>query len=316
VTVRRDVHGVPVEIACDRVEAAELVGRRLASFPSTEAAELRISLTTQTVHRELDAPASSRVVHESANGVVLYADELDELWIRYGETAYAHCRPAEGIASILVDWCDPQAEWVASRPLLTVTLLELLKRHSLFGVHAAAVACGDKCVLLAGSSGAGKSTAALALLLAGWSVLGDDLVFLRSEDRLEICAFADEIDASLATFTLLPELGEPGEWPKLAGYGKHQVDPIQLRADSVSRRATPALLILAAVGTGDHEVLPVSPADVLLELVPNVLLTEPHIAQAQLDALGELANSIPAYRVAVGPRIHSLAAVVERLLLS
>ena len=51
-------------------------------------------------------------------------------------------------------------------------------------LHAAAVARGDDLVLLAGESGAGKTTLSLALLEAGWTYLSDDLAPVSSETGL------------------------------------------------------------------------------------------------------------------------------------
>lgn len=51
-------------------------------------------------------------------------------------------------------------------------------------LHAAAVAHGDELVLLAGESGAGKTTLTLALLDAGWTYLSDDLAPVSRDTAL------------------------------------------------------------------------------------------------------------------------------------
>ena len=60
---------------------------------------------------------------------------------------------------------------------LRYRMLELCEERltSFVTIHAAAVARGDDLVLLAGESGAGKTTLTLALLDSGWAYLSDDL---------------------------------------------------------------------------------------------------------------------------------------------
>lgn len=60
---------------------------------------------------------------------------------------------------------------------LRYAMLELCEQRleGFVTLHAAAVARGDDLVLLAGESGAGKTTLTLALLDAGWTYLSDDL---------------------------------------------------------------------------------------------------------------------------------------------
>ena len=80
-----------------------------------------------------------------------------------GSTGAAVCEPGGRWASITVDPGAPDALWAATRPLLTLTLAELLKRQGLYFLHAAGVTRAGGAVLLPGTSGSGKSTLAVAL---------------------------------------------------------------------------------------------------------------------------------------------------------
>lgn len=84
--------------------------------------------------------------------------------------------------------------------MLTIPLIELLKRRRLFSVHAACLATNGCGVLFAGASGSGKSTLALSLLMSGFEFLGDDMVFLRNGDGPQrALAFPDAIDFTPST---------------------------------------------------------------------------------------------------------------------
>jgi len=239
------MHGCTV-VVCDCEEVAKLVARRLVAFPSSDEAPYVSLEVCAEPRRVLDAVVrDARVVHRSTGAAVAYSDRLDELWIDYGERGRAHCRARTMDADITVDPGCVGWQWLATRPLLTVSLLELLKRRSLFGLHAAVTARNDRGVAFIGPSGKGKSTAALACALAGWSFLGDDIVFMRSGvPAVEVLAFPDEIDASEKTIRLFPQLGEPSDWPKLDGYGKHQLASDRICREMASVATSPTALLL------------------------------------------------------------------------
>lgn len=88
-------------------------------------------------------------------------------------------------------WCtvppalaaDP--ERLAAEVLDTLVLF-LLTRAGRIPVHAAGVMVGGRAVVLAGPSGTGKSTLALAALRAGLPVLSDDTVYVQLAPRLRV----------------------------------------------------------------------------------------------------------------------------------
>jgi hypothetical protein len=202
---------------------------------------------------------------------------------------------------------------VATRPLFTICLLELLKRQSLFALHAAAAARHGRGVLVAGPSGSGKSTISLALLLAGWNLLGDDIVFLREEGgQVAILPFPDEIDASAATLALFPELENGCDWPRLDGYAKYQLSVERLGATTAVGAVRPALVLLPQVDPRrDHALAPASPEEVLLSLVPNILLTEPETSRLHLDLVARLARETAAFELALGPAAEALPPLLD-----
>ena len=62
-------------------------------------------------------------------------------------------------------------------------------------------------LLFTGASGAGKSTLTVALLRAGFGLLGDDTLFLtQNEEGIRALAFPDEVDVTEQTIGFFPEL--------------------------------------------------------------------------------------------------------------
>ncbi|MFO0761457.1 MAG: hypothetical protein U0359_33570 [Byssovorax sp.] len=94
--------------------------------------------------------------------------------------------------------------------LLQIALSLALRRFGLFHAHAAALGHPSRAaVLIAGASGAGKTTTTLSLIDAGFGYLGDDALFLReaAEDGvIEALAFPRAFHLGRATLSAFPHL--------------------------------------------------------------------------------------------------------------
>jgi hypothetical protein len=78
-----------------------------------------------------------------------------------------------------VEYCDGPEEVV---PTLKALLVGLILRESrdMAAFHAAGLARGDRCLLLPGASGHGKSTLAAALAMTGFALMSDDTMILSN----------------------------------------------------------------------------------------------------------------------------------------
>jgi hypothetical protein len=312
-----DVHGVGVEVRTDHAALIELVARRLAFFPKTAATdgEVRLELRATAAHLVEPPEGPVREVYEPETGEVLYAAGADALYVDYGRVR-ALVEAAAGSALVSVVEPVEEVAWAATRPLVTLPLLELLKRRGLFGVHAAGVALDGRGVVLAGSSGSGKTTLAIALALSGFDLLGDDMLFLRTDGgEPQLLAFPDELDLSETTVSFFPELEARLRPGRLAGAVKRQLDPGALET-AVAAAARPALVLFPRIAPSGapSSVTPLSSDEALLELAPNVLLTEPSSSQRHLDALGSLVVAGPCFRLAAGRDFGRVTALVRDLL--
>jgi hypothetical protein len=260
----------------------------------------------------LERPERARTVYEPPLGEVVYDDGRDLLYLRQGLLS-ALCEPAAGrvrFSAPSLRGEDPGEDlWILSHPLLSVPMMELLKRRGLFGVHAAGADLEGRALVLAGTSGSGKSTLSVALARAGFGFLGDDTLFLNGH---RVLAFPDEIDLTEESVSFFPDLQLA---PPPAGWRKRQLRADETLRASIVWESTPSLLVFPRVsGRPRSELRPIDPGEALLELAPNVLLTEPVSSQAHLDALAGLAKASRCYRLETGTDLDEAVRLLRELM--
>ncbi|MFN2472194.1 MAG: hypothetical protein ABR583_14645 [Gaiellaceae bacterium] len=259
-----------------------------------------------------------RSVYEPERGEVLFFEDEQSLYIDYDGRVRVLCEADRGnvFGSFLPSQSDQT--WLLSRLLLTLPLIELLRRRQRWSVHAACVSTGCGGLLVAGTSGCGKSTLALALVRAGCDFLSDDLVFLaRRNGDLNGLAFPEPVDVTDDTIRLLPELRPLLDTPPRAGWPKRQVPVEQVYGASIERECRPLMLVIPRIGDGvGSRLQPMAMRDALLELAPNVLLTDPATSQAHLRVLAELAGGVACYRLETGSDLAAAAELLRSALLS
>ena len=244
---------------------------------------------------------SLRQVYDPADGEVGYAPASDQLFLSLGKTR-GICDPASGLTRV---WSPDSAQelWLLSHPMLTLPLLEQLKRRGLYSVHAAGVSRAGRALLIVGSTGSGKTTLALALARSGrFDFLGDDLLFLTTDTgQSRVHAFPDEVDVTAATTRFFPELRQLACAPRQSGWPKWSFRAEEAFNTRIAWSCEPAALVFPRIGESETSRLEhMSGADALLEMLPNVLLTEPAACQAHLGALARLAHETPSYRLTTG----------------
>ena len=185
-------------------------------------------------------------------------------------------------------------------------------------VHAGAVGIGGTGVLLAGPAGSGKSTTAVASLLAGHDYLGDDYVLVDMAGSRPVAhslyATAKLTPAATALLPCLPDIyrGHPPHDAK-----KHVVDISRLRPNGVCTSTSVAAIVLPrlcpGVATG---VRPASATAALLALAPTTVFQAPRHDGAALRPLAELARRVPAYVLDLGGSPEEVGPVLAQLLQS
>jgi hypothetical protein len=313
-------HGFEISVSSGE-RVAEALRARLLHFPPGGGAEPRLRFDYLSVSsadgHEVERPRGpGRPVEDLPSGEISYFPAEDKLFMAYGDDVRALCDLGRSRSTFSVVDSGPDYSWLVTHFLFTCALTELLKRRGLFCLHAAALSIGGRALLLPGTSGSGKSTLSVALARAGFDFLGDDMLFLtRGEAGLvRALAWPDEVDVADETIALFPELRPLAEAPVPPGYYKRQFRPEDVFATRVAFEATPVALVFPSVAHAETSVLtPIPQAEALLELVPNVLLTEGRSTQAHLDVFGALSRQCACYRLETGRDLDALPDLLRGL---
>ena len=127
--------------------------------------------------------------------------------------------------------------------------------------------------------------------------------------------FPDEIDVTEGTVSMFAELDHLKSATLALGRDKHGFRVEEVFGISPLEGCRPAALVFPRVEEGPSPHLePLSAAEALFELMPNVLVTEPAATQAHMDMLGDLVRTVPGYRFRPGRDPDAAAASVASLL--
>ena len=312
-TLEYDLHGVRLAVAAPAGAARDAIDARLARCRAATPAPADIDLRIGSDPVERPA-GDGRTIYPWEPGEVSWFDDAGLLYISVGEDVRLVAEPAAGRVSV---WASDTAlgdAWLFARPLLTLPLVEMLKWRGLYSVHGAGAASDGRAVVLPGPSGSGKSTLALALARHGLDFMGDDMLFAKRVDgELRLHAFPEEVDVSPSSAEWFGELAALTGAPP-SGWPKHRVHVDDAFGARVATSATAVAIVFPAIApSGETTLEPMTAAEALVELGPNVLLTDAAMAQRHLDVLGDLARSAPAYRLAAGRDLVHAAGVVAEL---
>jgi hypothetical protein len=210
----------------------------------------------------------------------------------------------------------PGTPWRAwQQPVFTFSLLELLRHHGLYHLHAAAVERRGAGLLITGDTGAGKSTLTVLLARAGWGFLSDDAVLLRlAAGGVEARALPTPFHVDPALSASLPELAALGAAAPYNGGPKRELDPEQLYGREFRPTVEPRVLLFPrvhrrAVPPPAQQVGPgiwlrqVSPGQAVAELIraSALVLLDERAAAGHLESLRRLALSCAGFRLYHGP---------------
>jgi hypothetical protein len=318
-----DMHGVGVELNADDdavLDAMELRlrGFRRAALPHPGTVRFEFRSEEPTLAEIPGRSALGRPVYDTPHGSLYYLSEPDMLWGRLGGV-HLRCEAGRGVTRLQAARFSGRELYLATHPLSTVSMMELMERRGLFSLHAACLATTDsRGVLLAGASGSGKSTLALALARAGMEFLADDVVFIapgNASSPLRAYGFADAVGLTDASVQHFPELRSLLEEPPADGFHKHLVRIEDLFGVPAPAACVPRALVFSYVAPDEPSAItPLDGGEALLRLVPDVLLTEPAATEAHLGAIAALLAQVECYTLRSGVDLERAGELVQNLL--
>jgi hypothetical protein len=217
-----------------------------------------------------------------------------------------------------IAWHDRIFIYERSKPFARA-LLNWYNDGGLQLVHAGLVSRDGAGVLLAGKSGSGKSTSALACAIGGQDFLGEDYV------ALETHADGSFTGHSVYSSVFLKS-GHLGRFDALARHAIHGRPPqeeksVVLLSDVASARlarsATLRALVFPRVGDDPQaRIAPIGRAEALLALAPSSLFQIPNrqLGAAGFARLAQLVERVPCFRMTTGSDLASIPRCLDAVL--
>jgi hypothetical protein len=193
-------------------------------------------------------------------------------------------------------------------------------------VHAASLSADDRAVLLAGPSGAGKTTTALALARSGMRLMADDASFVgrdglaASSKTLAVWGLPRPCRVHKKTLAMMPWLdGIPRRRALLDA--EFLIDVTTLSPNYIPRKAKPGLILfLDRRNRQGHRLRPVDKVTALIRLArENLRVISPAAhgpAGRTFEMLAELVEQSDTFALSVGPRLDTLFDKIVPLLKS
>lgn len=314
--IRCRLLGLPVRL--------RIAGRELADTIAAPLAHLRCDDDATPAELEIE------LWDEGATGVAgpvrAIAGVLESEW-EYGDETLAVSGPLVAYqlhASIvcldrgerrIVGWFPSHARLALhqrGKPLQTILSVWAHDRGAQ-AVHAGCVARAGTGIVLPGKSGSGKSTAALAAALGGFSFLADDLVLVDASFGLHSLYCSAWLDT-----------GHARRFPSLAIHATPGVLPMETKAltivDELAGVHTVATARLAALAlprivdgpaTGPRRA---TRAEALFVLAPStVLQLHPRSGKRELERLAAMTERVPAFWLELGTDLEAIAAHVGEI---
>jgi hypothetical protein len=199
--------------------------------------------------------------------------------------------------------------WESSFPLRTMIHWWAVPT-ALQPVHAGSVGLHGRGVLVAGNSGAGKSTTTLACLEAGFGYAGDDYVIVDVES-LTVYSLYGTAKLEPGNLDRFPALAPAVANGERLGTEKAMVFLHDTRPESLVQSLDLCAVVLPRVtGRRESHIEPTSAAAALRVLAPTTSFHLPGYGREVMSKLTKLVRALPCYRLDAGTDLDQLAAAM------
>ncbi len=198
-------------------------------------------------------------------------------------------------------------DWMDRAPFRTILTWWAADRGFVL-LHASAVAWRDGAVVLAGGTGAGKSTTALACLAAGLDLLGDDACLVGLDPAPQVWSVYKRAKLEPDAARWLPSLD--------ALAVERRPDQTHIDPGAHHRHQAPlrAVLLPRVTSAPTTRVTPVKRTDAMRILGSTTLLEGGAMAREALATLTALARDVPCLRLELGTDLEGVADTVRTVI--
>ena len=203
------------------------------------------------------------------------------------------------------------------REMVLPYLFLMMQAKGVARIHAAAASFQGQGIVIAGTSGQGKTTLLLQLLREGLGYMADDAVLLRMKrDSPEVLSFPATIGVSTRTAMMFPELRAMIQRILPDNRGKYRIDFSNIYTRQPVGSAFPSLLMFPEV-TPDEKtaVSPLSKTEAAMLLLPeNMFVSKFRVSKQNFQVLARFLQVVRCYRVRLGQSMDSVGQhIIEQL---
>ena len=190
-----------------------------------------------------------------------------------------------------------------------------MQMHGWQFVHASAVGTDAGGVLLTGKGSSGKSTAALACLLAGMLYVSDDYCLVTVNPRPYVRSLYSSAKVDADQLNMLPQLAP------LVSNASNLVSEkallfLQQHFPGKVVQGFPirAIFLLSITGKPNAILKPVSPGRALMSLAPSTLFQLPGVAESDFRTMEHLVREVSCYVLELGTNLAEIPTIISDFL--
>ncbi len=259
-----DLHGLRLIVEATVMEAVREVDMLLSSFANGLEKEPNFFISiNQDYSEEHEFAASVPILWDGElpeRVHATYCGDENRRWLKLHGLSLAHFDLVSCRAEISF---KPGAERCLTTGNILPILAEFLRQADHHFVHAATLlssAESDRAIVIAGSSGSGKTTAALALVNSGMNLVSDDISFITgvgiSPNSPRIWGLMARLKVCRSSLELLPWIKGLGS-PSIEGNEDVYFDPRVVRATGACSSIKPgAIIFLEERNSQEHRIKP------------------------------------------------------------